>query len=130
MEQKGRSQRKPDIDIRERAERLSQVRHLQTLRWAYLSTYLASIGWFLSIYFGKDSTLQENRIAAGVISLTLAALGVFLSIRVFHFTKIIRHDLDKIGTTVRGLGWLEYVFMFVVTLVVLILGILTLFGIS
>ncbi len=112
-----------------RAERLNQVRHLQTLRWAYLSTYLAGLGWFLAIYFQKDSTLSSNRLATFAVSLAVTLLGCFMGIRIFHFTRIIRHDLDKIGTTIRGMGWLEYVFIFLLTFFVFVFGLLVLFGV-
>ena len=113
----------------ERAERFNQVRHLQTLRWAYLSTYIAALGWFLSIYFKKDSTLTNNNGATFVISLALAILGVFLGLRVFHYTRIIGHDLKKIGTTIPHWGWMEYAFIFLLTTIVFTFGILNLLGI-
>jgi hypothetical protein len=44
-------------------------------------------------------------------------------------TRIFRYDLDRIGTSIRGLGWLEYVFVFIVTAIILTFGILSYFGI-
>jgi hypothetical protein len=32
----------------DREERFRQIRHLQTLRWAYLSTYLLAVAWFVT----------------------------------------------------------------------------------
>ena len=113
----------------ERTERLNQVRHLQTLRWAYLSTFLAGLGWFLSMYFDKNSTLSNNNFAILLSTNGLGILGIFIGLRIRQYTKIIRHDLEKIGTSVRGLGWMEYVFVFVVTAVVFIFGLLSFFGI-
>jgi hypothetical protein len=59
----------------------------------------------------------------------LSVLGVFMGLRIRQFTKIIRHDLGKIGTSVQGTGWLEYVFIFFTTAVVFAFGVLSFFGI-
>ena len=114
---------------RDRSERLNQIRHLQTLRWAYLSTYLAGLGWFLSMYFDKNSSLSSNDFAILLSTLGLGVLGIFIGLRVRQYTKIIRHDLAKIGTSVHGIGWLEYVFIFIITAVVFAFGLLSFFGI-
>lgn len=113
----------------DRSERLSQVRHLQTLRWAYLSTYLAGLGWFLSIYFDHNSTLSGNDFAVLLSTTGLGTLGIFIGLRIRQFTNIIRHDLDKIGTSVHGSGWLEYAFVFFVTLIIFGFGLLSFLGI-
>ena len=123
------SQKKPDFDKAETVERLNQVRHMQTLRWAYLSTYLAAIGWFTSEYLKTDSTLTDNPLITLLLSVVLAILGGFLGWRIFHFTKIIRHDLTEIGTSIPARGWLEYSFVFLLTLMVFVFGILVYFGV-
>jgi len=129
MNRPNKRQKKPPIDERDRSERLSQVRHLQTLRWAYLSTYLAGLGWFLSIFFDKNATLSSNNFAILLSCMGLSVLGVFMGLRIRQFTKIIRHDLGKIGTSVQGTGWLEYVFVFFTTAVVFAFGVLSFFEI-
>jgi hypothetical protein len=55
--------------------------------------------------------------------------GVFIGLRVRQYTRIIRHDLGKIGTSVRGIGWLECVFIFIITAVVFAFGLLSFFEI-
>jgi hypothetical protein len=122
-------QNKSIVSETERSERLSQVRHLQTLRWAYLSTYLAGLGWFLSMYFDKNSTLSSNNFAILLSTLGLGVLGIFIGFRIRQYTKIIKHDLTRIGTSIHGTGWQEYVFIFIVTVVILAFGILSFFGI-
>jgi hypothetical protein len=124
-----KTKRKSPVDEKGRSERLSQVRHLQTLRWAYLSTYLAGLGWFLSMYFDKNSTLSSNHFAVLLSTLGLGVLGIFIGFRIRQYTKIIKHDLTKIGTSIRGTGWQEYVFIFIVTAVILAFGILSFFQI-
>lgn len=120
---------KSTVDGKDRSERLSQVRHLQTLRWAYLSTYLAGLGWFLAMYFDKNSTLSSNSFAVLLSTLGLGVLGIFIGLRIRQYTKIIQHDLTRIGTSIHGTGWQEYVFIFIVTAVILAFGILSFFGI-
>jgi hypothetical protein len=129
MADTGKAKKQSPVDERDRSERLSQIRHLQTLRWAYLSTYLAGLGWFLSMYFDKNSTLGSNDFAILLCTSGLGILGIFVGLRVMQYTRIIRHDLVKIGTSVRGIGWLEYVFIFIITAVVFAFGLLSFFGI-
>jgi hypothetical protein len=129
MEKTKRRQKEPQMSENERSERLTQVRHLQTLRWAYLSTYLAGLGWFLSMYFDNNSSLSGNDIAVLLSTVGLGVLGVFIGFRIRQYTRIIRHDLERIGTSIRGLGWLEYVFVFIVTAIILTFGILSYSGI-
>lgn len=124
-----RRQIKSQMSQNERSERLNQVRHLQTLRWAYLSTYLAGLGWFLSMYFDRNSTLSDNDFAILLSTSGLGVLGIFVGLRIRQYTKIIRHDLSKLGTSIRGAGWLEYALIFLVTAIVFIFGILSYFRI-
>jgi hypothetical protein len=110
-------------------ERLNHARHLQTLRWAYLSTYLAAFGWFVGGYFQNDSTLRDNDFAVLVISIAMFILGCFLGIRTMHFTKIISRSFAKAGSSIGSLGWLEYLLIFLLASAILIFGILSAFGI-
>jgi hypothetical protein len=81
------------------------------------------------MYFDKNSTLSSNDFAILLSTVGLGILGIFVGLRVRQYTKIIRHDLTKIGTSVRGIGWLEYVFIFIITAVVFAFGLLSFFGI-
>jgi hypothetical protein len=113
----------------DRYERLSHVRHLQTLRWAYLSTYLLSVAWLISTYFDNSSTLSKDRAATLALSAIIFILGLFLGIRIRQFTYLIKRDLVKVGTTVRTQGYLEYVFVFSTSAAALLFGILVYAGI-
>ncbi len=107
----------PDDD---RAERFRQVRHFQTLRWAYLSTYLIAAAWFVAASYDTDSSLPNAPLAILAVGVAVSSLGVFLAIRIEHFTEIIYHDLQHIRADLPLKGWIEHVFVYALSAALLV----------
>ena len=114
----------PSVSGQDRSDRLAQIRHLQTLRWAYLSTYLLAVAWFISSSFDVNSALRRAPLGVLLIGSGVALLGLFLGLRIRQYTIIIHHDLAKIRTSIRSQGWIEYVFVFSLSALVLIFSII------
>ncbi len=125
---KKKKQRKSAAEFElSKSERLEQVRHLHLLRWAYLSTQLASVAWFLSVYYSENSPLAQDKQALLVVVGGLIILSVFLTIRSKLTTDLIVHDLMRIGTHRANFGWLEWGFSAGISVVLLLFALVTLF---
>jgi len=118
------SSEKPLHPVADREERFRQIRHLQTLRWAYLSTYLLATAWFVASSYDIDSALRRSPFSILAVGVAVSTLGFFLGMRVQHFTNIIRHDLEKVRTTIQTKGWIEYVFLYALAAGVLLFALI------
>ena len=81
----------------------AHVRHMQTLRWAYLSTYLASVGALIALYFSEAEKVSKSQGLCIVFAVGMLGLGWFIAYRIYRYTKVIAKDLGTIRE-LRGLS--------------------------